>query len=113
MLLIGALSLHFLLSIFLCPRLCRVNKRFALKPSLCRFPCVYGSQVSAGGLGGGGCVSRMSPPDPPGMGDKSFQVFSIQTFSCHAALLPFPEPLGSSCSFSVSSPPLSPCLSSG
>lgn len=46
----------------------------------------------------------MNPPDPPGVGDKSLQVSSIPTFSCHMPLLPFPEPLGSLCSFSVSSP---------
>jgi len=65
-----------------------------------------------GGLGGGGCISRVNPPDPLGMGDKSLQVSSIQTFSSHAALLPFPEPLGSRCSFSASPPRLGPCLSS-
>lgn len=63
------------------------------------------ASLPGGGLEGGGCISRVNPPDPPGMGDKSSQVSSFQTLSRHTALLPFPEPLGSPCSFSVSPPP--------
>lgn len=59
----------------------------------------------SGAGGGGGCILGGNPPDPPRWETNPFRVSSIQTFSRHVVLLPFPTSLGSPRTFSIFPPP--------
>lgn len=100
-LLIGALSPHFLLS--LPGPAPQGQSAIRIRQGFCGFHWLR-QQPGLSGAGGGGCILRGNPPDPR-VGDQCFRVFSIQTFSHHVVLLPFLMSLGCPCTFSISPPP--------